>query len=414
MPPFGYNEHIEAEEEQLDERDVVVNPELIAAREAMLKWDKGEIDKLCITGGPGTGKTTLTRAYDGKEGVQILAPTNLAAGLYQGGMTMHMYLTKKDQCFMWTDDLQRPLFSGSTITHVKCACQEHAVGKCDPLECKVNVCKCSTCSPAILAHRFTGLKPLTLEHVEDDIVLDEFSMVDREVIKTARRIIIVGDLNQLSPINGSPMTKTDLMEGGWTVVELKHNYRAQTQEVREIHALALTDPIGALNNCPTRTVKECAQEKIPILTWRNAVSNAIHDEKYPKLMMLTRRSELGVTGMIVKQVEPSHRTVDDLGVITDIVPLTRGREGKIRYISNLSKLLRNEKINRGELRSYMKDSTPMIEAAAFTTHKAQGQTFDRVGVHEQDMVAFSHSPYYSAKLPYTAITRGRLVFKVIK
>ncbi len=411
MPPYGYQATSHQPDIEAVAADETANPEIAAAREQIARWLAGDIDKLCITGGPGTGKTTLTRSLQHNPSVAILAPTNLAANMYAEGTTIHKFLIKNKMCYSWTDDFGSPLYSNSPIQHIQCVCQEHEPGICNPMTCEINVCKCSRVSDGVKPFRFKGLTPLTFEGVTKDLVLDEFSMVDKHLIKSAKRIIIVGDLNQLEPVNGTPMTTPDLLNDGWEVVELKHNYRAKNQHTRDVHTQALTDPLGALNKCATKSLQDCYNENIPILTWRNATAKNIRSTQYPRPVMLTRSSELGSAGTVLTQIAPQARTIDALGVITDEWPL-EGKVGTTRFITNLTALLKRKKINRGQLKSYMENSTPMVDATSFTTHKAQGQTFDKVAVHLNDIIAYKNCPFYSPKLPYTAITRGRQVFKV--
>ena len=332
----------------------------------------------CLTGGPGTGKTTTLRELlkaAGRRGLRVecAAPSGKAA--------------------------QR---------------MEEATGK-----------------PAKTLHRLMGLQPGTRDWspIEADLlVIDEASMVDTPLMAHAleaaqagrvRTVLLVGDADQLPPVGPGQPFHTLLSSGVCPAVRLTQVHR-QAQEsgiVRAAHALIHGEPPEF---APDFRLVPCDDlARIPEVVWSVLQGEGLHPDTSQVLAPqrntgggvdeINRTVELArapvregelVRGMFRVGTKVIHTQNDyDLGVFNGelgtVVRAVAGgaRRGKDELSVQIA----------GGLKRYKGAAIRALKPAwALTVHKSQGSQWE-------DVVAVAHSSHaymLSRRLLYVAITRA--------
>lgn len=333
----------------------------------------------CLTGGPGTGKTTTLRALLAEAGSHGL---RTACGAPSGKAAQRM---------------------------------EEATGR-----------------QAMTLHRLMGLQPASREWrpIEADLlVVDEASMVDTHLMACTlnaaqagrvRTVLLVGDADQLPPVGpGQPFH--DLLAGGvCPTVRLTQVHR-QAQEsgiVRAAHAIIHGEPPEW---APDFQLVPCDElERIPEVVWsviakqnldpntsqvlapqRNTAGGV---EEINRLIETARapmrRGEVLVRGQFRVGTKVIHTQNDyDLGVFNGelgtVVAATDG--GKKRSADELQVKI------AGELKCYKGVAIRSLKPAyALTVHKSQGSQWDDVIV----VAHRSHTYMLTRRLLYVAVTRA--------
>nr|BCY04666.1 hypothetical protein [Abalone asfa-like virus] len=418
----------------------IINPQEREDIEKLINdFLSGKLDKVCITGPPGSGKTTYIRQFLDFETKFcnknvaplgeykptpctpsicnrtcypfIVTPTNMAKSLYCTATTLHERLLELKQCSMFINDIGMPRFSMTPLQH-----------ECPNKHNPTTPCSCD------LNKGLTNYTPLSFAGIANPLVLDEFSMVSRDLILSAKRIMIIGDLNQLEPVGGASLTHEDLEQ--FTVYTLKNNYRVKTPEMVEVFTQALIDPMKQLYEIPTIRLDQCYERNIPILTWRNNTAYKYQKKTFPKPYIFMGRYAHPISNVVIPNgtittISKPRSAVTVMTSPSQAITAFLQKGGKVyKFITkdfgeiytydsnNLYISLKEGAISKETFREYMM-STGFEPASAFTVHKAQGQTFENIAIDRRDMEEFYHMPFYSKKHTYVALTRGRNVFCLV-
>ena len=347
-----------------------------------------------LTGGPGTGKTTIVRALvnhatNYKATVVLAAPTGRAA-------------------WRITESTGHP---ASTI---------HRLLEFDPRE------------RTFLRDKITPLDA-------DLVIIDESSMLDLSLgrallraIKPSTQLILVGDADQLPPVGAGEVFADIIASGAITTANLNRVFRQgdrspiviASHEVREGRM-----PVGEQNpngefffirrdrpNDALNTIAQLVSERIPR-------AFELHPMRDIQILAPTHRGELGCTAI---NQEMQQKFCADQPFVTvrgtrfhlgEKVMQTRNNyelevfNGDIGFITQLD--AQNNTVTVGyEGRSvtYKKDDLDDLELAwAITVHKSQGSEFPAIVL----ALANHHFKLLQRNLVYTAMTRARRMLCIV-
>lgn len=341
-----------------------------------------------VTGGPGTGKTTMTQAVLVVCDIlgahsRLLAPTGMAAkrlGVLGGGR------------------------ESSTI------------------------------------HRGLGFHPGgepeyngDMPFPEDLVIVDETSMLDvplarllAAAIHPAAHVLFVGDVDQLESVGPGNVLRDLIASGCAEVVYLRENYRLRAGSTIVANALRVRD--GAMPDLsghedfrfvPATSQEEAArivEQLVLQITQRGTAEGGAPE---PVVLIPMRRGEAGVTAMNRRLQEALNPARGQAEITTgagllregDRVMQTRnnyqlrvfnGEQGRVRMVVVADQQVVVE-IEEEQRVTYEGELSQLELAYVLTVHKSQGSEYDVVIV----VLLASHYPLLARNLLYTALTRAR-------
>ncbi len=338
-----------------------------------------------ITGGPGTGKTTLLNGL------------------------LHKYKE------------EHPFFE---------------IVLCSPTGCAARRMQESTGMPAYTIHQLLKIRPFDAKNeikgakiTADCIIVDECSMIDTFIaarlfssIKNGALVILLGDIDQIESV-GSGRVLKDLIESGFIqVYELKTNYRQGNDNPIIDNAISVsegntklftTDRFQILRFPSQEAIVEDLKERIPSLLNNNSDCKIFTPSKKRKFAASTSNINKQVQEILKKDDTDSIFYGSNEYHVKDKVIFTRNNH-KLGYYNGEEGIITH--IHRGTDRIYLvvatDDDTIQVDlsnlddldlAYAITAHKSQGSECD----HAVIIVPKEPKSLLRRQLLYVEITRAK-------
>ncbi|HHW57783.1 MAG TPA: ATP-dependent RecD-like DNA helicase [Clostridia bacterium] len=346
-----------------------------------------------ITGGPGTGKTTIVNALihifqKNNKSIALASPTGKAAKRLEEvtgneAKTIHRLLEAK-----FDDELMNVKFFRNET---------------NPLD-------------------------------EDIVIIDEFSMVDNELaaslfkaLKNDTKLVVIGDIDQL-PSVGAGNVLRDLIESGTIpTTKLDINFRqGETSGIIVNSSLIREGKMVYFNNrdfifYELESPEQIVDEFIKELKSGKTLDNV-------QILTPMKKTDIGtleLNRLIQERINPPHPQKEEIAYgskifrVGDKVMQTQnnyekeifnGDTGYVKRAYRDEEGLRHIVVDFGTqtvdlVEEELKD---VIPAYAITIHKSQGSEYDTVIV----VIAMNHYIMLKRNLLYTAVTRARNVVKI--
>lgn len=347
-----------------------------------------------LTGGPGTGKTTIVKALvlhaeQNNATVLLAAPTGRAA----------WRITES---------------TGKTASTI------HRLLEFDPRE--------------------GGFSRDQISPLEADlIIIDETSMLDLSLGRSLLRavapgtqLVLVGDADQLPPVGAGEVFADIIRSGAITTANLNRVFRqgersaivVASHNVREGRMpTSEKDPQGEFFFIRRDNPAEALQTIAELVTNRIPKAFALHPTKQIQILAPTHRGDLGCTSinqLIQQKFSENQPWLTIRGTkfhLGEKVMQTRNNydlevfNGDIGFISEINQQAETITVHfDGRYVTYKKDDLDDLELAwSITVHKSQGSEFPAVVL----ALATHHFKLLQRNLVYTAMTRARRLLVVV-
>jgi energy-coupling factor transporter ATP-binding protein EcfA2 len=235
------------------------------------------------------------------------------------------------------------------------------------------------------------------------LIVDEASMLGKNELMLGlsvfSRIVLVGDENQLPPVNSEPVFWN--VANRFVLTEI-HRQAEGSQPLQIATAIRLKQPWKAFPVGPIDP--ELCIHGIPVIVWRNSTRIALTTEI---------RKAIGFDGKLPQAGEmlicrnSSDRAAKSRGLINNTLWKVK------KHISHDRYLLENDEGEEHEVNIAIEElgggwGIPFRFAYVLTCHNAQGSEWPMVMIHVADFRALSGKDFEeSRKWVYTAATRAR-------
>lgn len=268
----------------------------------------------------------------------------------------------------------------------------------------------------------------------DLLLIDEASMVDLalmghllDALPERCALICVGDADQIPPVGAGNVFQSMLESGGFTTVKLTRVFRQGEESLIRINAdrinagrMPIADAgggVGDFRYLPARTVAETKRIVFDLVHREIPERLGIHDPAQVQILVPQNKGPLG-TKLLNEELarlaggtrdrlvgfEQSFREGDKVMVGKN--DYARGvYNGDIGFITRISRAERFVQldVDGREVRFGFHELANLALAYAITVHKAQGSEYRAVIV----IIAEEHLPLAQRHLVYTAVTRGK-------
>lgn len=236
------------------------------------------------------------------------------------------------------------------------------------------------------------------------VIVDEASMLSEDLLDklqdSYKRIILIGDCNQLSPVDSKPVFWSVKKRVLLTEV---HRQAANSQPLQIAHALLrgeLPDmkPITPID-------LDLSRAGSPVICWRNKTRTAlIHKIR----KAIGHKSDMPEVGEILTCRNSQDRKLTGLGLANNTMWQVAGIDDQHEYtltndnddtVDSVHMYIEETRCGRG---------TPFRFGYAMTAHTAQGSEWPEVMINVEDAQAFLRAyPDEARKWLYTAVTRAQ-------